>query len=188
MNKCRNRLLIAIQLCSIVLLMLVVVGSARAQTPTPGPANDDQTSTSALAKDDRSDMKSTLAFVPRFRLSFSPMGLNVIRANSTRASIVRRSSISSEELTAIIEMALGGLKSQGADSPPATAGKPLTTVAHDDSLQGDGTSKFPLSIKLPLNLSGSLTVDDEIRAKTFTSGDTLVSGLLTVDGLLRAKT
>ena len=177
MNKYRIKHLIAIQLCSIVLLMLVVAGSAKAQTTSSAPLNGD-----------RSDLRNTLAFVPRFRLSFTPTGLNVIRANNTRTNTVRRSSLSPEELTAIMEMTLGGLKSPEVDLPPASAGKPLTTVAHDDSLQGDGTSKFPLGIKLPLNLNGPLTIDDNIRAKTITSGDSFVSGLLTVDGLLRANT
>ncbi|SRR6266404_4635531 len=79
MNKYRKKFLIAMQLCSIVLLALFVAASARAQTPATAPANDD-----------RSETTGAPPFVSRFALSFVPSGLRLMPASGTRANIDRR--------------------------------------------------------------------------------------------------
>src|SRR5215471_15215725 len=54
-----------------------------------------------------------------------------------------------------------------------------TTVAHDSTLQGDGTSGFPLGVALPLILTGSGGASGVIQATNQTIGG---SGLLGIGG------
>ena len=67
MNRYRKKLLIAKQLCSIVLLTSFVAASARAQTPATATANDDPGDTTCAP-----------LFVSRFTLSFVPSGFQRI--------------------------------------------------------------------------------------------------------------
>ena len=109
MNKYRIKHLIAMQLCSIVLLMLVVAGSAKAQNNIP----------SAPLNGDRSDLRNTLAFVPPLQTLVYACRLECHHEPTTRAPTLSDDhSLSPEELTAIMEMTLGGLKSPEVDLPP----------------------------------------------------------------------
>jgi len=67
MNRYRKKLLIAKQLCSIVLLTSFVAASARAQTPATATANDDPGDTTCAP-----------LFVSRLTLSFVPSGFQRI--------------------------------------------------------------------------------------------------------------
>src|SRR5262249_46518904 len=71
----------------------------------------------------------------------------------------------------------------------ATSGKaqPLTTVTHDATLVGDGTSGSPLSIAPSPTVSGSLTVTGDIQAKNIVSTNSTVNGALTVNGDIQAN-
>lgn len=79
MNKYRTKLLISMQLCSIVLLTSFVAASARAQTPATATANDNP-----------SDTTGAPPFVSRFTLSFVPSGLRLMPANGKRTNIDQR--------------------------------------------------------------------------------------------------
>ena len=69
------------------------------------------------------------------------------------------------DVQGMIATTLGGLKFPNGTLQPASAGaQPLFSVTHDATLQGDGTSGFPLSITVPLTLNGSLTVNGVIQA------------------------
>ena len=76
MNKYRNKLLIAMQLCSIVLLTSFGAASARAQTPSGARR--------------RNDMVSAPSFVSRFSLSFAPSGFRPMPADTARINIDKR--------------------------------------------------------------------------------------------------
>lgn len=79
MNKYRKKLLIAMQLCSIVLLTSLGAASARAQTPG-----------AAAEQGDEKDMASALSFVSRLRLSFAPSGFRPTSADTGRINIDKR--------------------------------------------------------------------------------------------------
>lgn len=79
MNKYRKKLLIAMQLCSIVLLTSFVAASARAQTPATATANDDPCDAAGAAPS-----------VSRFTLSLVPSSLPLMPANGTRTNIDQR--------------------------------------------------------------------------------------------------
>jgi hypothetical protein len=70
---------------------------------------------------------------------------------------------------------------------PSGGGKPLTTVTHDATLVGDGTSGSPLSIAPSPTVSGSLTVAGDIQAKNIVSTNSTVNGALTVNGDIQAN-
>src|SRR5215471_2321482 len=70
---------------------------------------------------------------------------------------------------------------------PSGGGKPLTTVTHDATLAGDGTSGSPLSIAPSPTVSGSLTVAGDIQAKNIVSTNSTVNGALTVNGDIQAN-
>lgn len=160
MNKHRKKLQNAMHCCTIVFLILLVAVSARAQTSASAPATND-----------RSDARSLLALVSRFRRSFVPPGSRSMPANNTRTTDFNRSSVSPDRFAEMIETTLGGLKFPDGTAQNASAAKsPLFTLAHDETLQGDGTSTSPLGIKIPLILNGALSL----------------SGELTVGGLIKA--
>ena len=78
MNKRRNNLLIATQLCSIVLLTIFIAASAQAQTPA------------AARTDSRGDAKRMFAFAPKYWPSLAPAGFKLFRATGTSANAVAR--------------------------------------------------------------------------------------------------
>src|SRR5262245_28420483 len=91
--------------------------------------------------------------------------------------------------SATVATILGGMNFRSTPSLLAAAGSPpLFTVAHDATLQGDGSSGSPLGIKLPLTLSGSLnlngllTIGGDIHASNIVSDTNRVNGNLTVTG------
>ena len=59
-----------------------------------------------------------------------------------------------------------------------------TTVAHDATLQGDGTTTAPLGVALPLNLGGSVNVTGDSSV----SGNSSVGGSLTTGAGIKANT
>ncbi len=77
MNKYRKKLLISMQLCSIVLMSLVTA-SARAQTTATATANDDPSGTTSAPHLSCSSP------------SFAPPGLRLMPANRTRTNIDQR--------------------------------------------------------------------------------------------------
>ena len=114
---------------------------------------------------------------------------NVIEAKLGNTSVGTTTPASKLTVKEMIETTLGGLKFPDGTLQSVSAGKtPLFTVAHDETLQGDGTSVSLLGIKFPLNLNGSLTVNGDIQANTIKSGDSFVSGVLDVGSLIRAHT
>ena len=79
----------------------------------------------------------------------------------------------------MIETTLGGYKfPDGTIQSSAASGK----VEHDQTIQGDGTSGFPLGIKVPLTLNGPLTVGGVIRATTPAGNAVEATGGLTEFG------
>ena len=144
---------------------------------------------------------------PRAGRSAAGVHPDKFRADSLLATVMPASELT---IRGMVETALGGRKFADGTLQPAAAGKggPIFAVAHDGTLQGDGTSDSPLGVKLPLNLDGlltvngniqaqtvssaslvssSLTVSDNIRAHIVSSDASFVSGLLQVGGLIRAN-
>jgi hypothetical protein len=76
MNKYRKKPVIALQLGSIVLVALLVAGSARAQTLAPESATDDG-----------SDATDPVSFVSSLSLSFAASGLHPMPATGVRRSM-----------------------------------------------------------------------------------------------------
>jgi hypothetical protein len=79
---------------------------------------------------------------------------------------------------------------QTASTPAKTnsgGGPPLVSVAHDATLQGDGTTSSPLSIPPSPKVSGSLSVGNDIQAKNVVSANSTVNGVLTVSGNIQAS-
>ena len=72
-------------------------------------------------------------------------------------------------------------KSTNVQSNASTA---KTTVTHDATLQGDGTTTAPLGVTVPLNLGGSVNVSGDSSV----SGNSSVGGSVTAGGGIKATT
>src|SRR5690242_15457663 len=66
-------------------------------------------------------------------------------------------------------------------------GPPLSTVTHDATLKGDGTTASPLGIAASPTVSGALTVTGDIQAKNIVSASSTVNGALAVTGNIQAN-
>jgi hypothetical protein len=181
MNNCRPNLLIAMQLCFVLLSTAFIAASARAQSP-------------AATNDNRNGATRAAAFVPRLRVWLMPARFRLTAATSaptnagsrpttitlmpmagpnfqvlgggTLGRLTKWTGFTSGNSfigdTTIFEDKFGNV-GIGTDSPTSkltVAGTIQATggasILHNATLQGNGTSGSPLGVAIPLNLTGSV--------------------------------
>ncbi|HWN99084.1 MAG TPA: hypothetical protein VNS63_07405 [Blastocatellia bacterium] len=167
-------------------IMLITAYAASAQT---GATNKQQAAAAksvatqaAAGFDPQVFGTGTVGQLPKWTLikgANSFLGDSIISEQQGNIGISTTSPSSKLTVQGMIETTLGGYKFPDGTVQTSAAANGLPSVLHDSTLAGDGTKASPLSIQVPLTLSGSvnqpiLKINNSGGQGLFASSDTTV--------------
>ena len=202
MTNHRNKLPLVSQLCSFVLAMAVIAGSAQAQAPNRAGARGQQSGVGSRPAFSWPVAPGISSLMPAGGPSLQVIGggtlgrLTKWTGFTSSNSVIGDTSIFEDKLgnvgigtdapmsrltvQGMIQTTLGGLKFPDGTIQTTSASGALFTVAHDQTLTGDGTASSLLGVAVPLSLSGRVPFslgDDAVVRATNMAGGTAVSAI-----------